>query len=187
MSMKIAVIAAACRNNGIGVNGRLPWRLKSEMAFFTRITSATDDQGGMNAVIMGRRTWDCIPAKFRPLANRYNVVLSKSLDAPPEGADFLFRSLDDAILELRKNADVGKLFVIGGARVYKDAMDLEQCERIYLTRVDADFDCDTFFPDFDTTKYVESSDDSVPSDEQEENGIKYRFCVYDRVKSTKSA
>lgn len=180
-SKKVSVIAAACRNNGIGSKGDLPWRLKNEMAFFTRTTKTTSDPNKKNAVIMGRRTWDCIPPKYRPLAARVNVVLSEKLTEKPNGADYLFKSLPEAITALNAVDNIEKLFVIGGERVYKTAMDSEYCERIYLTRIDADFDCDAFFPEFDTSVYLEASDEAVPAGEQEENGLRYKFYVYDRV------
>lgn len=78
-SKRVSMIAAACQGNGIGFKGSLPWRLKNEMAYFTRITSETKDVGKKNAVIMGRKSWDSIPPKYRPLPGRVNVVISRTL------------------------------------------------------------------------------------------------------------
>ena len=76
--MKFNLIVAACgKSLGIGFNGELPWRLKSEMKHFASTTSTTKDPTKKNAVIMGRKTWESIPAKFRPLKNRFNIVLSR--------------------------------------------------------------------------------------------------------------
>ena len=76
--MKINLIVAACgKSMGIGLNGELPWRLKSEMKYFAETTTKTKDSDKINAVIMGRKTWESIPAKFRPLKNRLNVILSR--------------------------------------------------------------------------------------------------------------
>ncbi|CAG2121252.1 unnamed protein product, partial [Medioppia subpectinata] len=94
-----AIISAVCHENGIGCEGRLPWRLKEEMAYFTRITSTAID-GRQNAVIMGRKTWESIPPKFKPLAGRLNVVLSQSLDQLPKGAHRLSPTLKQSIEEL---------------------------------------------------------------------------------------
>lgn len=180
----VAAIAAACRSNGIGNKGSLPWRLKQEMAFFTRITSHTEDREKKNAVVMGRKTWESIPVKYRPLEKRVNVVLSARLDHVPVGADLLFSSLDVCLQSLQSNQAIERIFVIGGQQVYADAINSPLCQRIYLTRIDADFECDTFFPAFDPDVYAEVTDASVPSDEQQENGIKYRFHVYDRLPSS---
>lgn len=84
MAVPCFAIAAMCRNRGLGSKGTLPWRLKKEMAYFTRITSEAT-AGKRNAVLMGRRTWESIPTKYRPLANRINVVISRTLTEMPEG------------------------------------------------------------------------------------------------------
>jgi dihydrofolate reductase len=74
----ITLIVAATLSNGIGATGRLPWRLSKEMAYFAKITShVPENVTKRNAVIMGRKTWESIPTKFRPLKNRINVVVSR--------------------------------------------------------------------------------------------------------------
>ena len=81
--MKFNLIVAACgKSLGIGNNGQLPWRLQSEMKHFATTTKTTQDPGKQNAVIMGRKTWESIPLKFRPLKNRLNIVLSRQCDYP---------------------------------------------------------------------------------------------------------
>ena len=87
--MKFNLIVAACGNSlGIGKNGQLPWRLKEEMKHFASTTSNTKDTNKLNAVIMGRKTWESIPIRFRPLKNRVNVILSRQPDyALQSGAD----------------------------------------------------------------------------------------------------
>ena len=72
---RLTLIVAATRNNGIGQNSQLPWRLSKEMAYFKRVTTNAPE-GSLNAVVMGRNTWESIPAKFRPLNKRLNVVVS---------------------------------------------------------------------------------------------------------------
>ena len=76
---KMKMIAAACEGLGIGKNGDLPWRLKEEMKYFTRMTKAAAP-GRKNAVVMGRKTYESIPPKYRPLNDRVNVVLTKQKD-----------------------------------------------------------------------------------------------------------
>lgn len=74
---RLTLIVAATRQNGIGQSGKLPWRLPQEMAYFARVTTNTPE-GSSNAVVMGRNTWESIPAKFRPLQKRLNVVVSRN-------------------------------------------------------------------------------------------------------------
>lgn len=184
----LALISAMCQNRGIGINGRLPWRLKSEMAFFTRITKTTRDPDVRNAVIMGRKSWDSIPPQFRPLEGRINVVLSQNLKEKPHGADFLFSSLSECVDHLLSLSDVDKIFVIGGQSIYDEALRDGRFTKMYLTKIHADYDCDVFFPDFDdqnSWREVLNDDhlpeDNVPKDVQEENGITFKYHVYERI------
>jgi dihydrofolate reductase len=78
---KLTLIVAATRSNGIGKGGTLPWHLPKEMAYFARVTSSAPE-GSINAVLMGRNTWESIPDKFRPLRKRMNVVISRNPDYP---------------------------------------------------------------------------------------------------------
>ena len=70
------MIVATCQDNGIGRDNNLPWRLKSELAYFAKMTKTTQDFSKQNAVLMGRKTWQSIPARIKPLRNRVNIVLS---------------------------------------------------------------------------------------------------------------
>ena len=74
---RYTIIVAATKANGIGANGRLPWRLSKEMKYFAQVTSAAPE-GKQNVVVMGRNTWESIPKKFRPLPRRFNVVISRN-------------------------------------------------------------------------------------------------------------
>jgi dihydrofolate reductase len=76
---RLTLIVAATKTNGIGQSSHLPWRLPKEMAYFKRVTSNAPD-GSMNAVLMGRKTWESIPTNFRPLPNRVNIVISRNAD-----------------------------------------------------------------------------------------------------------
>ncbi|XP_064645317.1 dihydrofolate reductase-like [Lineus longissimus] len=175
------LVVARCPSGGIGINGNLPWKLKGDMAFFKRITMETKDANKQNVVIMGRRTWDSIPAKFRPLPNRINVVLSKTLKEAPAGAS-LASSLDAALDLLAKPPLAEKVegvFIIGGHSVYKEALESTDCHRVYLTEVLKEFECDTFLPEIDVEKFQLVSDPTVPSGVQTENEIDYRFDVWE--------
>ena len=157
----LTLIVAATVHNGIGRAGGLPWpMLKAEMAYFARVTKRTPAPGQLNAVVMGRKTWESIPPRFRPLRDRLNVVVSRSPanaipgveDAnrrPGAAAVLVAGGLEEALQALRvavgPSTQLGRVFVIGGAELYRAALGLPQTERVLLTRVRTAFDCDTFF------------------------------------------
>jgi dihydrofolate reductase len=178
--LPLTLIVAATAKNGIGKNGGLPWpMLKKDMAYFARVTkrvptpkntgSVQSDAlkesilagASRNVVIMGRKTWDSIPPKFRPLKDRTHIVISSqdrsqlqtSQTQPiPEdvvvATDILsgLRSLE-ALVKDGRALSVGRAFVIGGASIYKAALELPQTNRILLTRISKEYECDTFFPE----------------------------------------
>mmetsp|Transcript_4409 Transcript_4409/g.14161 ORF Transcript_4409/g.14161 Transcript_4409/m.14161 type:complete len:525 (+) Transcript_4409:78-1652(+) len=141
---RFSVVVAACKQSrGIGVSNQLPWRLRGDMQYFKQLTRSTRDPTKQNAVIMGRKTWESIPEKMRPLGDRLNVVIS----ANPAARELygmgdkvlLATSLGDALQQLCEGdyaASVESVFVIGGSSVYAEAVDLPQlCERVYYTEV----------------------------------------------------
>ncbi|XP_060586226.1 dihydrofolate reductase-like [Ruditapes philippinarum] len=155
MHKKLHLVVAACNNNGIGINGNLPWRLKKDMEFFKKMTSDTINPDKQNAVIMGRKTWFSIPEKFRPLKGRVNIVLSRELKEVPTGVH-IARSLPEAVslVETELSDLVENIHIIGGSSVYKEAMAGPYPCRIYLTRVLKDFECDTFLPEISDEKFT---------------------------------
>ncbi|XP_003704189.2 dihydrofolate reductase [Megachile rotundata] len=179
--MSLNLIAAACEGMGIGVKGTLPWKLKSEMAFFTSMTTKTKDPNKKNVVLMGRRTWECIPSKYRPLQNRINIVLtSKNLDYGNEA--IACKSIPHALETISKESlkdQVESIWVIGGSSVYKAAMESPNFSRLYLTRIKKHFDCDTFFPTI-PNNFVLVHDPTIPQGIQEENGIQFVYEVYQK-------
>lgn len=145
------VVAATADGLGIGKDGVLPWKLPGDMAYFKQITTQTKAEGKRNAVVMGRRTWESIPEKFRPLKGRLNIVLSRSAggDTQQEADVQYFRSLQEALAYLNEPQQLSKIesvFVIGGGQVYREAVDLDSCTAIHITEVQAQFECDTYFP-----------------------------------------
>ncbi|CAM1329851.1 DHFR (predicted) [Pycnogonum litorale] len=181
MALKISIIVAACEGMGIGNKGDLPWRLKKEMAHFTRTTSdAAEDK--KNAVIMGRKTWDSIPAKFKPLRNRENIVISSTMPLCEDGRHHVVRSLDEAVkLCLTKLKDViDKAFCIGGHRVYEDCINSSYVDRLYLTRIHKKYECDVFFPEYDIDRFEKIACPDIPTEIQEENGVSYTYEVYQK-------
>lgn len=161
------VIAAVDDAGGIGRNGGLPWRLKADMEYFRRVT--TGPGGGANAVILGRKTWDSLPERFRPLPERRNFVVSSRPEGSFPGARRA-RSFDEA-LELARFRG-GAIFVIGGAQVYSAALAHPGCERVLLTRVAGTHGCEAFFPRLTELTLIQEGP------EQREGGLSYRFCVF---------
>ncbi|MEE6458704.1 hypothetical protein FKM82_000391 [Ascaphus truei] len=119
-----AIVAVCPPGQGIGRSGSLPWPpLRNEFKHFQRLTMTSTVEGKQNAVIMGRKTWISIPEKNRPLKERINIVLSRELMEPPQGAHHLAKSLDEA-LELLQFPDlkdkVDDVWIIGGSSLYKE-------------------------------------------------------------------
>lgn len=145
-----------------------------------------------NAVVMGRKTWESIPPRFRPLKDRMNLVItrnSKSIDA-----SLVTGSMEGAIRFVGMTMFDRKAFVIGGAQIYSEALQRQEAKRILLTRILTDFPCDTFFPiklgedgkaDGWERKTKEELDrwvgEVVPEGIQEENGTKYVFEMWERT------
>jgi len=148
--MKYSIIAAKNNKNTIGLNGEMPWYSKSDMSWFKENTMG-------RPVIMGRKTWDSIPEKFRPLPDRVNIIVSKTMPLPTRPTHHVFRSLREAtkyaetLIRKRGVRLIPEIMYMGGQSIYEQA--LEFCTHIYLTKVDNDVVGDTFFPDIDFTQY----------------------------------
>ena len=172
MKDRFNIIVACDLNRGIGKNNQLPWRLSGDLRYFKKITTETTESGKYNAVLMGRKTWESIPPNHRPLAGRYNVVLTRNQTYfTPDGV-FRFGSLDEAFATLEQGP-VEQLFIIGGAEIYKQALQDHRIGLLYLTEIRHRFDCDTFFPEYKQYFQLLSS-----SEIESENGIEYSFKVY---------
>ena len=182
MNKKVNSIVACSLNNGIGTNGSLPWKLAKEMKHFAKITTTTLNPNLQNAIVMGRKTWQSIPVKRRPLANRLNIVLSKTMQIKdqPNEPHSIFPDLQDAIDYLNKQEAIESIFIIGGEQVYKSILDLKLCDRIYLTKILKEFDCDAYYPQLDVQEFSRIESDEVAVGIQEENDLKYEYLVYER-------
>ncbi|XP_028270419.1 dihydrofolate reductase [Parambassis ranga] len=187
MSRVLNGIVAVCPDLGIGMNGNLPWhpvRLNKELALFRKLTSTPSVEGKQNVVIMGRKTWFSIPEKFRPLRDRINIVLSREYKAPPAGAHYLASDFSSALklieTELAEQAD--QVWVIGGSSLYKEMMESPGTRRLFVTRILKQFGCDTFLLEISPDKYrLLPEFPGVPQGLQEENGIQYKFEVYESI------
>jgi dihydrofolate reductase len=137
----LSLIAAVARNGAIGKANALLWREPEDQKHFRRVTMGSP-------VIMGRKTWDSLPERFRPLPGRRNVVITRDAGWRADGADAV--ASIDAALALLAGSD--KAFVIGGAEIY--ALALPLADELVLTEIDADLDGDVFFPTWDRSHYT---------------------------------
>ena len=186
------IIVAYDKKNGIGANNDLPWNISKDMKHFSTITSGTSNPKSINVVIMGRNTWESIPEKHRPLKNRINIIVSSkmsNIDLPEN--TYVVKSLDEALNYSKYNGNitsnisnktklnldeiVENVFVIGGEGLYKEAINHEKIEKLYITQIYSVYECNRFFPEIPN----EFSLTSV-SDFQEENGIYFRYLTYEK-------
>lgn len=179
MSYPFSLIVAVDDKFGIGKNGTLPWRIPGDLKNFKKITCETVLPSQRNAVIMGRKTWESLPASFQPLPARINCVISRNrrLDLPEKvvRAGDLRAALE--ILPEKFPEVLGQIFIIGGAQIFNEALNDPGCEKLYLTYIKGDFHCDVFFkPDFTMFQKVKESPLFT------ENGITYNFVKYSRRK-----
>ncbi|OGW98694.1 MAG: hypothetical protein A2Y04_06165 [Omnitrophica WOR_2 bacterium GWC2_45_7] len=169
------IVVAVDARNGIGKEGKLPWHLPADLKHFKEITCATASMVKKNAVIMGRKTWESLPEKFRPLPNRLNIVLSRNSDLRlPEGVEKA-DSLKTVAEILNRNPfkdNIEIAFIIGGGEIFKTALRNCLVQKIYLTRILQDFHCDTFFPAFDDFRMAACSSHYT------ENAVTYCFAEY---------
>jgi dihydrofolate reductase len=165
--MTISLIAALSRNRVIGRNNDLPWHLPDDMKYFMQTTK------GHN-VIMGRKNYDSIPEKFRPLPNRTNIVVTRQAGLKLPNC-VVVHSLEEAVA-IAREAGERELFIIGGAAIYQLGMPL--ANRLYLTEIDATIDGDTYFPDFQKSLWKEVSRQHHPADER--HAFPFDFVIYER-------
>eukprot|EP00092_Neocalanus_flemingeri_P032222 GFUD01035022.1.p1 GENE.GFUD01035022.1~~GFUD01035022.1.p1 ORF type:complete len:196 (+),score=72.92 GFUD01035022.1:81-668(+) len=181
--VQLKLIVAVCAENGIGKDNNLPWRIKSELSYFAKMTKTVGNFSKQNAVLMGRKTWESIPARIRPLKNRINIVLTrqdKSKISEDENV-LVCDSLENALEVVDgMNEQIETCWVIGGSSVYEEAMKNPRMERIYLTNIMKDYDCDTFFPSISDDNWEQVEEKMVPKEVQEEEGVKFEYRVYSR-------
>jgi dihydrofolate reductase len=159
----VSLVAAVARGGVIGRDGAIPWRIPEDVAHFKELTTG-------HAVVMGRRTWDSLPDRFRPLPERRNVVVTRNADWHAEGTERA-GSLEEALALLD---DDGRIFVIGGAEIYGEALPL--ADELFLTEIADDVAGDAFFPDWDRNAFVQASRDERVSDD----GVPFAFVTYRR-------
>ncbi len=162
----ISFVFAMDRHRLIGAGNGLPWRLPDDMKHFRQVTMG-------KPILMGRVTYESIPARFRPLAGRTNIILTHQIGYDAPGC-LVVHSLAAAIAAA---AGQSELMVIGGAQIYEQL--LPRANRLYLTLIDADFDGDVFFPVLDMSQWREVSRQEHGRDEK--HPIPFTFLLLERV------
>jgi len=179
-NQKFSIIAAIDEENGIGRNNDLAWDIPSDLKYFNEITRTTSNPDFKNAVIMGRKTWESIPAQFRPLRHRLNIILTRNseykitAEEALRGDTIILNSLDQALEYLADLPNIEEVFVIGGSQIYHQAIQDSRCHKLYLTNVLGTHNCDTFFPQFTDLGFQLNSESKTLA----ENGLHYKFMVY---------
>ena len=162
--MEKCLIVAIADNNGIGIKGQLPWHLSEDLKYFKRVTSGFP-------VIMGRTTYFSLP--FHPLKGRKNIVLNAGGDPIPEAT--CVYSFEEAFAEAEATG-AERCFVMGGASVYKAAID--RMDRLFITHVHTEIDADAWFPEINPDIWKEEYRSETLHDE--ETGFNFEFTVYTR-------
>lgn len=161
---QISIIAAVADNNAIGKANNLPWHLPADLKHFKELTTG-------HAIVMGKRTFKSLPNG--PLPNRKNIVLTSIMSEGVNEGYFEADSLEDALFLCEHEE---KVFIIGGATVYRQCID--KVDSMYITWIHKEFTADTFFPEIDFEVWEEVSSEKHEPDEQ--NLYSYTFSVYKR-------
>jgi len=168
--MFISIIVAVAENNVIGKDNALIWHLPADMKFFKEKTTG-------HCVITGRKNYESIPEKFRPLPNRTNIIITRQKDYHAPGA-IIVGSIEAAIDKAKQTGD-DEIFIIGGAEIFKQTLHLT--DNIYYTKIYHSFEGDTFFPDIDLNKWKEISKTEHYPDEK--NKYRYSFIQFEKKSS----
>jgi dihydrofolate reductase len=167
--MNISIVAAIGENFELGANGDLLWRLPLDMQRFKQITLH-------HHVVMGRKTFESLPPKFRPLPNRVNIVVTSNSDF--EAKDCLLASSLNNAISIAQNAGEKDLMIIGGAQIYNQALAL--AHTLYITRVHAVFpEADVFFPKWNEKKWKITSEEKFAADEK--HAFAFDFLRLERI------
>ena len=168
--MKIVAVVAVAENNAIGKDNRLLWRLPNDMKFFK-------DQTVGHCIVTGRKNYESIPEKFRPLPDRTNIVVTRQENYSAPGA-VVVPTIAAAVEEAKKRGEE-RLCVIGGGEIYRQMMDIT--DEILYTKVHHSFEADTFFPEIDPKVWKETWREEHAADEK--HAYAYTFIRYERIEA----
>lgn len=165
--MIISLIAAVAENGVIGKDNSLPWHLPADMKYFRDTTMG-------HCVIMGRKNYDSIPLKYRPLDGRTNIVVTRQKRFKAEGC-IVVDSVEGALAECKKKKET-EVFIIGGADIYRQTIDI--ADKVYYTKVHHAFEGDAYFPVINPEKWKLTDQRDVAIDAR--NKFPFSFCVYQK-------
>jgi dihydrofolate reductase len=165
--MKVSLVAAVAANGVIGKNNDLPWRLPDDMKFFMETTKG-------HYVILGRKNYDSLPPKYKPLPHRTNIVVTRQKDFDAPGC-LVVNDVQRALQVAQDNGE-GEAMVIGGSEIYK--LTLPHADRLYITEIDAEVDGDVTFPSWDKSQWVEVS--RIHHAKDERHMYSFDFVLYER-------
>lgn len=164
--MQLILIAAKAKNNIIGKDNQLIWKLSADLKRFKNLTSG-------HYILMGRKTYESLG---KPLPNRTHIIVSRNPEfSVPEG-HFVFSSVEEAFIYCNK-IGVDNLFIIGGGQIYRDTINL--CDKLEITEVEAEPEGDTYFPEIDSEIWTETERESFPADEK--NEYRFSFVTYEKT------
>ena len=169
--MIVSAIAAVAENGTIGREGDLPWHLPDDLKYFQRITKG-------HHVITGRKNYESIPDKYRPLKDRVNIVVTRNTDYDAPGA-LVVDSLN-AGLEIAHLANESEAFIIGGGQIYREALTMRVIDRLYITMVHSNVLGDTHFPQLDPSEWNEV--ERVRHEADERHAFAFSFVVLERIR-----
>ncbi|MDA0194456.1 MAG: dihydrofolate reductase [Bacteroidetes bacterium] len=160
--MITSMIAAVAENGVIGKDNDMAWHLPDDMKYFMETTLG-------HHVIMGRKNYEAISTKFRPLRDRTNIIITRNESFKAVDC-IVVHSLDKALNVADENGEE-EAFIIGGGEIYK--MGMKFANRLYITEINGDFDGDTFFPEWDKSEWLEISRKHHPVDDKHKNSFDY--------------
>ncbi len=163
--MIISIIVAVSENNVIGKDNTLIWHLPADMKYFKEKTSG-------HCVITGRKNYESIPEKYRPLPNRINIVITRQENYIAPGA-IIVNSLEESINRAKENGN-NEIFIIGGAEIYKQSIHL--ADKLYVTQIHHSFDGDAYFPEIDLKCWKETK--RIDCTKDEKNRFNYSFLEF---------
>ncbi len=168
--MIVSAIAAVAKNGTIGRDGDLPWHLPDDLKYFQLTTRG-------HHVITGRKNYESIPAKYRPLKDRVNIVVTHDREYAAPGA-IVVHSVEEALAFARIHGEV-ETFIIGGGQIYREAMEKDLVDRIHITRVHAQVAGDTRFPELNERAWRKISSTEHAADERHAHA--FTIIVLDRI------
>lgn len=146
--MRVNLIVAVDNIWGIGKNNSLPWDIKEDLIYFSKTTKKTNNKNRKNVVVMGRNTWESIPESKKPLKNRINIIITKnSLVTKLSDNVRIVENLKELESYYLKNKNlINEIFIIGGRKLYESSIKSLKIDKIYLTRINHNYNCDVYFP-----------------------------------------